>query len=62
MKIEQYITKPLEYNQHTIKLSDLICPKINDIDPPVYINTGNKLKDDYVYFDKIVKYYVPELN
>jgi thiamine kinase-like enzyme len=42
-------------------MEKMICPKINDKKPPIYVKTGNKLKDDYEYFDKIVKYFVPEL-
>jgi hypothetical protein len=48
------------FNEY-IRINNMELFIVQSIDgkiPPVYINTNNKLLDDYNYFDKIVEYYL----
>jgi len=39
-------------------IESLVVPEIYGRKKPVYVKTGNKVKDDYTYFDNIMNYFI----
>jgi hypothetical protein len=52
----------IKYIVEKTVMKNLICPCIRKYDPPKWENNNNTLINDYEYFDKIIKYIIPQLD